>query len=173
MNTPANSTAAMDPLANLRGLHSPEYIHWWPPAPGWWLLAALSLITIGFVSWKLFCHWRNNRYRKVSLNTLAHIESSFQVNKDTKKLVAQTSALLKITAKHCYGAQSVNALNGENWSAFLQRHGNNNAIFNLLAQEHYSKDSNCNEHEALQLLKASKDWIRSHKKPANGVQVSC
>ena len=38
---------AADPLAALRAIHGPQSPHWWPPAPGWWLLAGvLSLLVI-------------------------------------------------------------------------------------------------------------------------------
>ena len=33
------AAATPDPLAGLRGYHLPEAVSWWPPGPGWWLLA--------------------------------------------------------------------------------------------------------------------------------------
>jgi len=36
-----------DPLAPLRPLHLPDQIGWWPPAPGWWLLAGVAAVVLG------------------------------------------------------------------------------------------------------------------------------
>ena len=38
MNTP-------DPLAQLRDIHLPEPVSWWPPALGWWLVA-MTVMTL-------------------------------------------------------------------------------------------------------------------------------
>ena len=48
-----------DPLAQLRDIHLPEPIGWWPPAPGWWLLALVFLSALIYVAlW-----WRQRRAR--------------------------------------------------------------------------------------------------------------
>lgn len=40
---------AEDPLSQLRDIHLPEAVSFWPPAPGWWLLLVLILIGVGFI----------------------------------------------------------------------------------------------------------------------------
>ena len=35
-----------DPLAQLRGLHLPAAIGPWPPAPGWWMPAAVVVMLL-------------------------------------------------------------------------------------------------------------------------------
>lgn len=48
-----------DPLAQLRDIHLPEAVGWWPPAPGWWLLTLLFLSALVYaVLW-----WRQRRAR--------------------------------------------------------------------------------------------------------------
>lgn len=61
-----STTAADIPNINLRDIHVPESVAWWPLAPGWWLLLAVMLLVVCVLVW---LRWR--RYRVVSLQTLA------------------------------------------------------------------------------------------------------
>ena len=51
--TPANSlnpqAQAPNPLDQLRDIHLPEPISWWPPAPGWWILAVASCALLAWI----------------------------------------------------------------------------------------------------------------------------
>ena len=58
---------AMDPLAQLRDIHQPGMIETWPPAPGWWLLAALAVAALTALIVRAFRHWRANRYRREAI----------------------------------------------------------------------------------------------------------
>jgi len=61
MTTPTVADAA-DPLAQLRDIHLPEAIGWWPPALGWWLLLALLVILI--VAGIYWLRWREIQRNK-------------------------------------------------------------------------------------------------------------
>ncbi len=37
---------ANDPLAQLRDIHTPDPVSWWPLAPGWWVLITLLILLI-------------------------------------------------------------------------------------------------------------------------------
>lgn len=37
---------AEDPLSELADIHLPDAVNFWPPAPGWWVLAALVLFAL-------------------------------------------------------------------------------------------------------------------------------
>ncbi len=45
LNTPPQD----NPLAQLRDIHTPDPISWWPLAPGWWVLLVLALTLIVIV----------------------------------------------------------------------------------------------------------------------------
>lgn len=52
---PAAATSVAGP--DLRDIHLPAEPSWWPPAPGWWLLAALALgVIVLAIGW-----WRRHR----------------------------------------------------------------------------------------------------------------
>ncbi|MEO6799673.1 MAG: DUF4381 domain-containing protein [Rhodanobacter sp.] len=51
------ATAASVAGPSLRDIHLPAEPSWWPPAPGWWLLAVLVLVAIVLVVSK----WRRDR----------------------------------------------------------------------------------------------------------------
>ncbi|HCG70266.1 MAG TPA: DUF4381 domain-containing protein, partial [Gammaproteobacteria bacterium] len=36
-----------DPLTALKDIYPPVEPHWWPPAPGWWLVAMLLFAVLG------------------------------------------------------------------------------------------------------------------------------
>ncbi len=46
-------------LAQLRDIHTPEPVGWWPLAPGWWILMALALV--GLVALLVWLRSRRNR----------------------------------------------------------------------------------------------------------------
>ncbi|MBS1202779.1 MAG: hypothetical protein H6R22_1288, partial [Chromatiaceae bacterium] len=55
----AHQAIAPDPLAGLRDWHLPDPVSWWPPAPGWWLVAGLALAACA-----LTLHWWLRRRRR-------------------------------------------------------------------------------------------------------------
>ena len=37
-----------NPLVNLKDIHLPPPVSFWPPAPGWWILAVLLITSLFF-----------------------------------------------------------------------------------------------------------------------------
>lgn len=67
---------AIDPASlPLRDIHLPAAISWWPPAPGWWLLAIA--LTLGPLSMGLWWRWRQRtRLRRDALLAFAELKSA-------------------------------------------------------------------------------------------------
>ena len=53
----------MNPLDQLEPLITPAPVAWWPPAPGWWVVAALIPIAL-WVLWLTRQHWQPRRKPK-------------------------------------------------------------------------------------------------------------
>jgi hypothetical protein len=101
-----------DPLADLRPLHTPAPIDWWPPAPGWWLLLAL-LLSLGAALW---WYRRRTALRRAALNELQRLERNVA---DDHQLSAALNLLLRRVALARFPRRQVAALSGEEWLRFL------------------------------------------------------
>lgn len=113
-----------DPLAELRDIHMPDPIGWWPLAPGWWLLAAsLILLTGGLVIWRIARH-RRLAYKREALAQWQAIHADYLHHKDASRLLTDLSILLKRTCITRYGRERTAGLTGEQWLAFLDQTGN-------------------------------------------------
>lgn len=102
-------------LSQLRDIHLPPPVSWWPPAPGWWALAALLLLTLGLGLW-LLRRRRRNRWRRRALAELAQLRGT-----DDGQLVRGVSVLLRRVAISRFPQAEVAALTGEAWLKFLDR----------------------------------------------------
>ena len=71
MNGPGNAAQ------QLRDIHLPEDISWWPPAPGWWLLALLSMVALVLVVHAAVKFYRANAYRRQALQHLQLISQQW------------------------------------------------------------------------------------------------
>ena len=56
-----------DLLSQLRDIHAAPAVPWWPPAPGWWLLALLLLVLLACLGRLLFARYRVRQRRKQML----------------------------------------------------------------------------------------------------------
>jgi hypothetical protein len=102
-------------LSQLRDIHLPAAVSWWPPAPGWWGVLALVLIAAGLV-FVLYARRRRNRWRAKALAELARLRDA-----NPESLLRDLSVLLRRVAISRFPRHDVAALTGEAWLAFLDR----------------------------------------------------
>lgn len=164
---------ATDPLAALRGIHTPDPIGLWPLAPGWWaLLAVVVLATI--VAVIVVKHRRASLARRatIELDTLA------RGGLDLHGLAAQVSELLRRVALVRFG-HSAASLHGRSWQDFLSEHAPRSRrgraaaalagdVGHLLALAPYAPPSAFSNEEAAridrdQLVAAARAWIRGNR----------
>ena len=116
-----NPTA--DPLAQLRDLHLPDPVSFWPPALGWWIVA---LMVFGLVVWGVwgFRYRKKTAPRRLALAELTSLKSRFHDKHDDAELMTGLSQLLRRYAIVCFGRQKVAGLTGASWLKFLDEQGN-------------------------------------------------
>ncbi|HXS73519.1 MAG TPA: DUF4381 domain-containing protein [Rhodanobacteraceae bacterium] len=102
----------------LRDIHLPQ-VPWWPPAIGWWVLAALLLVVIcASVIFVIRARGRM-RPRRAVRRELGALASRFARDGDAVALAAGLSRLLRRIALMLEPAAA--ARNADAWRAFLQQ----------------------------------------------------
>ncbi|MEQ9465106.1 MAG: DUF4381 domain-containing protein [Haliea sp.] len=108
-----------DPLAALQPLRPPEPLPWWPPAPGWWLIAGLLLVALAWAAWRGWRSYRRNEYRRTARRTLQAILARHAEHGDPARTLGELNMLLKAVALHAFPRAEVASLSGERWRSFL------------------------------------------------------
>lgn len=106
----------MEPLA-LKDIHLPEAIGWWPPAPGWYLLSTLMVLSMlaGYYAYR-----RLNR--KTAINRARTLLQQIrQQQTDPLHILADLSALLRRVAVNTDPRAGVAQLYGPAWLDYLDR----------------------------------------------------
>ncbi|PCJ36311.1 MAG: hypothetical protein COA75_07800 [Cellvibrionales bacterium] len=91
-------------LEQLRDIHLPEAVPWWPPAPGWWIVAALLLALTIWLSRYLQARYRRQYFRGESQGLLKQVwldyeqQSGNTANAD-RDFIENTLALLRRAGK--------------------------------------------------------------------------
>ena len=112
-----------NPLVNLKDIHLPPPVSFWPPAPGWWILAAL-LISSLFIGGVLFYRQHKKRKPKTeALRILKDLQILYQNSKDEVVSLRNLSNLLRRTALTFYDNDEVASLQGSSWLEFLDKTG--------------------------------------------------
>lgn len=154
-----------DPMAALQPLREPTAVANWPPAPGWWLLAALLLAATSLLCWLWLRRYRRDRYRRQGLVALAAIERDYSRGGDPLDCATAVNRLLKTIALKAYPRTCVASLHGDDWLAFLQARGPAAGAFEPgFGDLHYRPpgQSICVQ----TLLRQTRVWIRCHEAAA-------
>ena len=105
----------------LRDLHLPDMTSWWPVAPGWLFLAALTLLGLALLIRRAYVKWRNNRPRRLALRRLSIISAEFEQGASAITLGKELSELTR-RAMLAYSPRStVAGLTGDAWLEWLDR----------------------------------------------------
>ncbi len=102
-------------LKLLKDIHPSAAAEWWPPAIGWWLLAAILLALGVWLLRKALAAWRRYRFRLHTEAAVKHIFSSY--SQQSRQLLVELNQLLKRWL--AYLGQSGGNLTGSDWAEFL------------------------------------------------------
>ncbi|MGH8152027.1 MAG: DUF4381 family protein [Rhodanobacteraceae bacterium] len=140
----------------LRDIHLPP-AGWWPPGPGWWivagLVAAICLLVVASLAWR-----RRRAPLRAALREIGALAAAFGRDGDAAKLADGASRLLRRIARRIDPA--VAARGGGEWRAFLRRYARNDTTRAALDQLVEARFRVAPSFEALALLAALRVWCR-------------
>lgn len=163
---------------NLRDIHLPEPVSWWPLAPGWWLLltALLIIIALAFITRKIY---RSKQLKRDINAELETIKQQFQQTQNKSQLAKALSVLLRranITyySRSHFKGESIAGLTGENWLAWLDKTHSKpehtltekNITFQselgqVLITAPYMSDESQLDYDAQSLIQLCESWLHS------------
>ncbi|HEY8036040.1 MAG TPA: DUF4381 domain-containing protein [Methylobacter sp.] len=152
-------------LLDLKDIHEPEAIGWWPPAIGWWILAVAIPLLIIFLVW-LYKRLTRKTAVKTANKILAQIKQDAE--RDNLQKLCDLSVLIRRVAISVSPSRAQAAgLTGRQWLELLDRSVKgvpfSEGIGQLLADAPYRKTPPT-ELEISQLIDLCEDWLKSQTK---------
>ncbi|AWL12395.1 hypothetical protein HMF8227_01925 [Saliniradius amylolyticus] len=100
-------------MPELRDIHLPEPVSFWPPAPGWWLLALLAFALLTFAVLAIR-RWRRRRQAQRQAKALLA-----QIDWQGDQWPRELNSLLKRAAMAYFPLNDVASLHSGQWREFL------------------------------------------------------
>lgn len=156
-----------DPLAQLKDIHLPTPIGWWPLAPGWYVLIALVLLSAIALAYRIYQKHRYALAKKQALVLLNSYQKRYEQEQNVPQTSALVSELLRRVALVYFPREQVAGLHGEDWLNFLNGTGKGidfNRVKDMLLNAPFSTEANMN---LTPLFRAAHTWIKQRKVPCS------
>ncbi|BCX49632.1 alpha-2 type XI collagen [Haloferula helveola] len=148
---------AEDPgsLDKLHDIVLPDAVPWWPPAPGWIVLAVVVLAALSLLTRRQLKHRKANAYRRAALAELSNASSCHDI-----------ARILRRTALAIAPRETVAGLDGDAWISWLGDQASIEipaAAGKALTGSVY--DASGSEAPPEDLAAFADSWIRNHRRP--------
>ena len=149
----------------LRDVHTPDAISWWPLAIGWWVLIALIVGLSVFSLIKFFKNRRINAYRKLASQELNRQFLVWQGKQNASDYLQAANTILKRAYLHA-GNESA-GLSGAAWVSLLNTHSSvelSSETADALTGQLYQKSPTVDINRVHNEINS---WLRNHSAQPN------
>lgn len=154
--------ALLEQLHDIDGL---DAIHWWPLAPGWWVILLMGIVILGAIVWwmckkiSFIRSWKNDTMQK-----LTGLEKELSDETIQETLITLSEYVRRI-ALRCFSREECAGLVGENWLKWLSQHDPKKFDWEskgkVLINAPYAPTQNAMSiQEVKSLIQAIRSWVR-------------
>lgn len=147
----------------LRDVHLPEAISWWPLAWGWWVILIVLFLVIATSLLAAYRKRAKNRYRSLAMTALETAYGNWTKNQNSKTYLHQVNDVLKRCVLHVSESARLTTYTGPAWVEELNKWGKkplSEKTQNALGVECYQanppSDINALHRELMH-------WLRTHE----------
>ena len=111
-----NPSAANQP--ELRDIHLPDPVSWWPLAPGWWISILLIIgltVAAKILIPKIIKIIKHQPARKLAIKEFKNIQAQYHLQKNEQALIQSLSKLLRRICMTYETRENTAGLTGEAW----------------------------------------------------------
>jgi hypothetical protein len=147
----------------LEPLRAPAPLSWWPPAPGWWVLAVLALALLLLAGRALWRFHRRGAPLRAAKAALKDLQDGTLSDSET---AAALGILQRRLAIRIAGRERCAGLTGEAWADFLNSLSPKGQRYfdATLAELSYRPDIDARD--CADALEATQSWLRDLERPA-------
>ena len=152
-------------LGQLRDIHLPEPISWWPLAPGWYVIGSLAVITILAILYFIVRYYKNTRAKRQALRLLTAYRQQYQEEGNSQLSAARVSELLKRVALVYFPRAKVASLQGNEWISFLNNSSKGLDFEQVCTELLDVPYQPMRPHDLNLLFQMAHQWIRQRRRP--------
>ena len=156
--------SAQNPLLNLKDIHLPPPVSFWPPAPGWWVLVVLLISSLFICGVWFYRQHKKRKPKNEALKILKDLQTTHKNSHDDLASLRNLSNLIRRTALTYYKNDTVASLQGYAWLEFLDKTGKtkefSQGVGKVLGNEVFKRKVNPDMNALFLLVKK---WISSSK----------
>ena len=151
-----------DLLSQLRDIHAAAPVPWWPPAPGWWVLALLVLVLLVWLGRRVLARYRLHQRRKQMLAWVDHLNANIDPDRDPQAYLSTLNRIFKLVALRAFPDQQCAVLNGQEWAGFLIQRMQNMPSADSLSVLASGPYDPAPRFDPDQMSELTRHWIKQH-----------
>ncbi|MGD9020424.1 MAG: DUF4381 domain-containing protein [Lysobacterales bacterium] len=151
-----------DLLAQLRDIHTSPELPWWPPAPGWWVLALLLSLAMIWLARRALQRYRVRQRRRHILAWVDGLQATMDAEQNPQAFLSTLNQIFKIVALQAFPGHLCAQLSGSDWVDFLREQIGDAAGKDALVALATGPYEPAPGFDAVELCELTRAWIRRH-----------